>query len=318
MRILDAVARTGSIGRAAELLEMTGPAVSQQLRKLEAEAKVKVVEPAGRGIRLTCDGEVIARYAASMAALMQEATNTVHRGRPLAGVIRMGGVASALRTIVATELSRLRSEHPGIEVHVEDGEAIDHVQRLAAGHLDLVVAESWSPNPLRLPKGLRCRRLSSEDAYVAVPSTHPRAAATAVSIGELAGEAWTTCAAGSDAHTALTQAAHADGADINVRFHVADHLTQVEFVHAGLAVACVPESARRHAHSRDVSFLPLTSRLQRELLLVTPHTIGSRATAHLVRTLAHASTTTPSSSSDSSAAAATAGTRSAPGAVSRA
>lgn len=286
MRVLDAVAHTGAISKAAHSLGMTGPAVSQQIRRLEAEARVKIVEPAGRGIRLTPDGAELAKFASQMAEVMQQADNMIHRAEPLAGVIRMGGVASALRTVVATELARMRTEHPAVTVLLEDGEAVDHVQRLADGHLDLVIAESWSPNPVRLPPGLRCDTLSAEAAYIALPAGHPHSGDTAIDIRDLTDDAWATCATGSDGHIALIQTAHAHGVELHVRFHVADHLTQIELVRAGVAVACVPSSASRHADARTVTLLPLAAPLHRELLLVTPRSIASRATAHLASRLA--------------------------------
>ena len=285
LRALDALSRTGSVREAATLLGMSGPAVSQQLRRLEAEAGVKVVEPCGRGIRLTSEGEVLARYAGRVAALMQEADNAVHARDPLAGVVRIGAVASAVRTVLTTELADLRAAHPGVDVFVEDGEAVDHVRRLAEGHLDLVIAESWSPTPVRFPAGLTYRRLAREEAYIALPAGHPGHTRAEVDLRDLEGASWATCPAGSDPHVALTQIAHSRGVDVDVRFHVADHVTQIELVRAGLAVACVPASARRYA-SDDVTFLPLAEPLWRELVLATNRRSSSRAVLHLADRLA--------------------------------
>lgn len=287
MRVLHAVARAGSIAGAAQALGLTGPAVSQQLRRLESEVHATIVEPAGRGIRLTSDGTVLAHYAAAIAELMHEADAALHRTDSLTGVIRMGCVASALRDVVATELARLSAEHPGVTVVLSDGEAVDHVQQLAEGHLDLVVAESWSPNPLRLPSGLRSYSLSIDEAYLAMHVDHPRSRDERVDLRDFEPDVWTTCAEGSDAHTALTQAAHARGIDIDIRFHVADHLTQIDLVSAGIAVACVPESARQHIGNRRVCAAALIHPLHRELLLVRSRSSANRAVEHVAKQIIH-------------------------------
>ena len=73
LRVFDAVAHTGSVGAAARLLQMSGSAVSQQLRRLQAEIGTSLVEPAGRGIRLTHDGLVLAEHTRELAEIVRRA-----------------------------------------------------------------------------------------------------------------------------------------------------------------------------------------------------------------------------------------------------
>lgn len=246
LRVLDAVARTGSVGHAAEALYMSGPAVSQQLRRIEAETGTKVVEPHGRGLRLAPDGEVLAAYARQVSDLMQQAENELHSdgdSRALVGHVRVGAVASAVRSSLGEALVRLRAEYPGLEVTVSDGETVDHLQQLSDGTLDLVFAESWSGSPLRLPAGVTAQEVATEEVCIVLPADHPAASRPSVSINELASEHWATCAPGSDAHVALQQLARKHGVELDVPFHLADHLTQLSLVRRGLAVACLPRSA---------------------------------------------------------------------------
>ncbi len=67
LRVFDAVARRGSIREAAEELRLSGSAVSQQIRKLERDLGQRVFEPAGRGIRPTAAGSLLARRARTIA-----------------------------------------------------------------------------------------------------------------------------------------------------------------------------------------------------------------------------------------------------------
>lgn len=266
LRVLDAVARTGSVTQAATALHMTGPAVSQQLRRIEAEARTKIVVPEGRGLRLTAKGEVLAGYARQVADAMQRAENDLHRDETYVDHLRVAAIASAIRSVLGSKLTAFHREYPRVRVSVEDGETADHLDRLAAGAIDLVLAESWSASPLRLPTGVVAEQITREALFMAIPSDHPLRSHGSLSIRDLAGERWATCARGSDAHTALEQVARRHGVDLDVSFYVADHLTQLALVREGLAVACVPIPAE----DRDprVAYLPLDTELHRDILLL--------------------------------------------------
>ncbi|WP_017573172.1 LysR family transcriptional regulator [Nocardiopsis halotolerans] len=266
LRVLDAVARTGSVTRAATALHMTGPAVSQQLRRIEAEARTKIVVPEGRGLRLTAKGEVLAGYARRVADAMQQAENDLRRDETYVGRLRVAAIASVIRGVLGARLTAFHREYPRVRVSVEDGETADHLDRLAAGAVDLVLAESWSASPLRLPSGVVAEQITREALFMAVPGDHPLRFHGSLSIRDLAGERWATCAQGSDAHTALEQVARRHGVELDVSFRVADHLTQLALVREGLAVACVPFPAD-HGDPR-VACLPLDTELHRDILLL--------------------------------------------------
>src|SRR5512132_4123393 len=78
LRALEAVARSGSLTKAAEVLYVTHGAVSHQLKALEADLGVALVERAGRGIRLTDEGE---RLAQRVRAALSEIADAVREAR---------------------------------------------------------------------------------------------------------------------------------------------------------------------------------------------------------------------------------------------
>jgi DNA-binding transcriptional LysR family regulator len=289
LRVLDAVARTGSVTRAANLLHMTGPAVSQQLRRIDAEAGIRVVVPDGRGVRLTSEGRVLAGYAAQVAALMVRAENDLHHGDDLVGRICIGALASTLRTALAEELADFQRLHPRVELRVEDGETTGHLDRLADGLLDLVLAESWSPSPLRLPAGVSARPLARETAWIALPEHHRLHERKQLDLTDLATEIWATCARGSDEHRALTQIARMSGIELEIRHFVADHHTQLAFVRAGLAVACVP-TVTPQPEAPGVVYCKLDPEVHRDILLLTGDRIPPRPVETLI---AHLTTPRP-------------------------
>lgn len=267
LRVLDAVARAGSVGGAAQDLHMTSPAISHQLRRIETELGARVVEPQGRGMRLTDEGRVLADCARRVADLVQRAENDVAGVAEAAGTVRIGALASVVRGFVAPVLARVRTSHPGIRMELVDGESVDHVAALRTGRLDLVVDASWSPRPAEVPAGVLVDDLGAEDVWLAVPSNSSDAEEPVAAMAEFADAPWTSCPAGSEDHGALVQAARADGADVDIRYEVGDHVTQVALVAAGLAVALVPGSTRSLAPA-GVAFRRLEPPIRRALRLL--------------------------------------------------
>lgn len=268
LRIVDAVARTGTVGGAAQRLHMTSPAVSHQLRRIESELGHAVVEAHGRGVRLTERGRIVAACAREVADLVQRAENDVAAvADEVAGTVRVGAVASSLRDVVAPAVARCRSERPDLRVELVDGESVDHVRGLRDGLLDLVVAGSWNTHPAQVPAGTIVEPVGRQDARVAMPPGVARAVGVAggraVSLPDLAGHAWASCRRGSDDHEALVQAARAAGADLDVRYEVADHVTQLRLVALGLAVAVVPSAVDADVDVSGVVFAPVDPPLGR-------------------------------------------------------
>lgn len=284
LRVLDAVARTGSVTAAAALLRMTGPAVSQQLRRIEAEAGARVVVPDGRGVRLTSEGRILAEYAAQVSGLMQQAENDLHRDEEPVGRVCVSALASIIRGPLARELPGFQRRHPRIEIRVEDGETPDDLERLAAGHLDIVFAESWNPAPPHLPAGLRAHRFARQQAWIALPAEHPLRGRGRLGIDDLADEIWASCARDSNGYESLVQVARRRGIELDIRHFVDDHATQLALVAAGLAVACVPVSGDP-PETPGVVFLRLTPAMHRDILLLTAGRTLPRAVEALCRHL---------------------------------
>lgn len=267
LRILDALACTGSVTSAAASLHMTGPAVSQQLRRIESEIGARIVVPDGRGLRLTAQGEILAGYAFKVANLMKQAENDLHHEEELVDHLRLAAVASSIRTVLGERLREFWRKHPRMRVTVEDGETGDHLEHLSSNTVDIVLAESWNTSPLPMPAGVTAHTLRQEDLYIAVPRDHPSASRSSISISDLASERWVTCAHGSDAHTALTQLGRANGHELDVSFFVADHSTQRALVRDGLAVACLPGPFHRD-NDVSINYVPLDTTLRRDILLL--------------------------------------------------
>ncbi|MEU3709936.1 LysR family transcriptional regulator [Streptomyces catenulae] len=270
MRVFDAVARLGSVRAASEALHVTGPAVSQHLRRLEREVGCALVERDGRGIRLTHAGRVLAASANRMAETASQADSDLAAISGLvAGPLRVGAVASALRSLLPQTLLALTESYPRLEPEVQDGEASDLLPDLEAGWLDAVVMESWTHAPARVPPGVLTHPLVRENALLAVHERHPLAHLSEVPLNSLHGLVWTSCPAGSDTHQALVELLRRHAVtDIRVRYCVADYSTQLQLVAAGLTTALVPRMAVP-AHHPGVRLIPCRPAVTRTVCVAT-------------------------------------------------
>lgn len=265
LRVLDAVASHGSLARAAQVLHITPSGVSQQLARLEKESGHRLLEPHGRGVRLTHAGRVLAAHAARVTAEAAAAEADLADLRDeILGPLRLGGVGSSLRALLPDVLERLTAAHPRLTPTLVDGEAVDMVPLLLRGDLDLLLIESWSNRPMPLPEGLSLRPLTDEDVHLALSEQHPLASRDTVGLEELEGALWTSCPPGTEPYEALVQAVRACGTEPEVRYTVTEFATQLALVARNLAVALVPGMGQYPAPP-GVRFLPTEPPLRREV-----------------------------------------------------
>ncbi|MFP5021252.1 LysR family transcriptional regulator [Pseudonocardia phyllosphaerae] len=269
LRVFDAIAEHGSVGSAAEALHITGPAVTQQLRKLERETGSKLVEPDGRGIRLTAAGYVLARHAREVAGSVADAQRELAGLQDeVAGPLRIGSLASALRALMPEVLNVLTAAHPRLVPSLRDGEVFDLLPALRSRDLDAVLLESWTNRPERIPAGVRTTTLVTEPVMLAVPEDHAIADRYPAPLAELAGEVWTSCPVGTGAYGALVQLMRTHHVEPDIRYLVTDFTTQLSLVRAGLAIATVPGIAAVPPPP-GVRFLSCVPAIGRSLVVAT-------------------------------------------------
>ncbi len=170
LRTFAAVARAGSVVAAAAALHVTQPAVSSALRALERSLGVALVEPDGRGVRLTASGEVFAGYAHRLLGLLDEAEQAARGGSdPSRGRLRIAAVTTASEHVLPPSLALFRREHPAVDVALEVGTKAD-VWKWMADHAVDVALAGRPPDASDLwVRGTR----DNELVVVAAPGTVP-------------------------------------------------------------------------------------------------------------------------------------------------
>jgi DNA-binding transcriptional LysR family regulator len=137
LRVLAAVARTGSLTAAARDLHLTQPAISHHLARLEAETGAGLVQRVGRGIRLTPAGRLLADRAAEIVGRLDAASAELSAFVGLdAGRVRLAGYTTALSTLLPPATAILHATHPGLEVSITDTHPPEALAMLRAGHVD--------------------------------------------------------------------------------------------------------------------------------------------------------------------------------------
>ena len=140
LRVLVAVARHGSVTAAAHALNYAQPSVSHHLARLEAETGTKLVQRAGRGIRLTDAGRLLAERAVEVIGRLDAAENELVVFAGLrAGRLRLAAFPSALGTIVPTAAAILHDRHPGYDLRLTEAEPPEALRMLRAGYVDVAL-----------------------------------------------------------------------------------------------------------------------------------------------------------------------------------
>ena len=147
LRVLVAVARYGSVTAAARALNYAQPSVSHHLARLEAETGTKLIQRAGRGIRLTDAGRLLAERAAEVIGRLDAAENELAAYTGLrAERLRLAAFPSALGTIVPAAAAMLREYQPGVDLRLTEAEPPEALRMLRAGYVDVALVFRYSPD----------------------------------------------------------------------------------------------------------------------------------------------------------------------------
>ena len=140
LRVLVAVARHGSVTAAAHALNYAQPSVSHHLARLEAETGTKLVQRAGRGIRLTDAGRLLSERAVEVIGRLDAAENELAVFAGLrAGRLRLAAFPSALSTIVPAAAALLHEQHPSVDLRLTEAEPPEALRMLKAGYVDVAL-----------------------------------------------------------------------------------------------------------------------------------------------------------------------------------
>ncbi|MFC3502899.1 LysR family transcriptional regulator [Micromonospora krabiensis] len=243
LRFLRDFEERGTLGAVAAALGYAPSTVSQQLAVLEREIGTPLLAKAGRGLRLTDAGHLLAQHARVLlsAAEAAEADLAALSG-DIRGTVRAGGLQSAARRLLVPALTRMRADHPQVRVEIFELELEQSLPGLRLGTVDLVVGDEYDGHPRPRPAGLRFTRLLEEPLKIVLPAAHPLAGSGGpVAVADLRPETWTASAEGTGHHAMVIGTCRAlGGYEPDLRHRSSDADVQLELVRAQAAVALLP------------------------------------------------------------------------------
>ncbi|MEU3264929.1 MULTISPECIES: LysR family transcriptional regulator [Streptomyces] len=267
LRVLRAVATTGSFSAAARELGCTQPAVSQQMKALESSAGTTLLIRTGREMRLTQAGEALVRHASGILAGLTAAEEEVAAIAGLrAGRVRLVSFPSGSSTLVPGALAALRAEHPGTRVSLVEAEPPRSVDLLRDGDCDIALAFRYGASGGEWDD-LVVRPLLTDRLIGLVPEGHRLAGAAEVSIGELADESW--IAGCPRCRRQLVEVCEESGFTPRIDFATDDYPAVMGLVGAGLGVAVLPELAVESVRPKGARTVPVVPAIEREIVALT-------------------------------------------------
>jgi DNA-binding transcriptional LysR family regulator len=261
LRVLVAVARYGSVTAAARALNYAQPSISHHLARLEAETGARLLQRAGRGVRLTEAGRLLAERAEEIIGRLDAAENELaaHVGMRQ-GRVRLAAFPSALGTVVPAAAARLEAENPGVDLMLAEAEPPEALRMLRAGYVDVALVfrhylQDADPEPpASSEEGARGRLLLDEPVYLvtqasAAPPGDPPG------LADYAQHRW--IAGCERCRSYLLRQCALAGFTPRIAFTTDDYVAVQALVAAGLGVTTLPGLCLRAARHPGISAAPL-------------------------------------------------------------
>ena len=244
LELLRELSVRGTLAAVAEATYRTPSAVSQQLRTAERELGVVLVEPDGRGVRLTAEGQLLAagadevcRALASVQARL-DATRGESRGR-----VSIGTLPSAGAALLPGLVERL-ADTP-IELDLDDFDLAEADYAARTLDVDIVIAHSLTGDVPAGAEGLTARLLATEPIDVALPLDHPLTRRTVLRPADLRGTTWIGVPVGYPFDTILIAVEREIGEPLHRRVRLRDNGLIGSLVAGGMALALLPRFTTR-------------------------------------------------------------------------
>ncbi|WP_405989142.1 LysR family transcriptional regulator [Streptomyces sp. NBC_00986] len=234
-----AVAETRHFTRAADLVHVAQPSLSQQIKALERELGADLFLRARGNITLTDAGEALLPLARRILADADTARHEVQELAQLrSGRIRLGATPSLCTGLLPDVLRAFHDRYPGIRLLIEEGGSHDLVRELARGALDLALVVLPLPTP---SPALTTVELLREDlVVVSSPEAPAPGRGRMVRISDLEGERLVMFRHGYDLRELTVAACRAEGFEPDFAVEGGEMDAVLGFVRAGLGVAVVP------------------------------------------------------------------------------
>jgi DNA-binding transcriptional LysR family regulator len=264
LRSFSAVARHRHFTRAAAELHIGQPAVSQHVRRLEAELGVRLLNRTTRSVELTEAGRLLlARSERALAELEAGVAELDELKGLVRGRLTIGAMQWLEPYDLAAALATFHALHPAIDIRVVEEVAQSMLGDLVADQLDV----AFVPIEGGLPPGLSAELLFEDELVLVVAAEHPLAGRSQVSLATLRDEPFVFLREGTGLRRAVEIAAHTAGFEPHARFETNELSRVLALVARGLGVSAVSRAVAEAASDQVVA-VRLRPALRRQVGLV--------------------------------------------------
>jgi DNA-binding transcriptional LysR family regulator len=239
LRLVAAIADSGSLTRAAELVHLAPSSASHRLTQLEAALGVPLFARHARGLTPTAAGESLLRHARQVfAQLEQMHADLAPYASGLISQVTVFANTNAINCFLPEDLGVFLREHPQVRICLEEQPSPAIIRAVAAGQVDIgVVADEGGL------AGLATRPYRRDRLVLIVPPGHRLAGPQAVAFADVLGEPFVCLHAGSAIHTFMMNHAARLGGRLDVRIQVRSFNAVCRMVAAGVGIGMIPRSA---------------------------------------------------------------------------
>jgi len=270
-----AVADEAHFTRAAQRVLVAQPAISQQIRRLEAELGEPLFDRDRRHVRLTAAGRTLLPHARATLAAAGRAKAAVRSlSGLLSGQLTVGAFEGAPEGLLATALGSFRRAHPAVEVQAREGYAAELLTAVQRGDLDAAIA--GLPDTAKPPPGVTVTELASDPLVVAVSPDHPLAREPGIPLTRLRDEPMIVLTSDSSQRAHIESACRKAGFEPRVTAETMRLSLLWQLVSQGVGIAVVPRSSP--GGDTNLRLLPITRpRLQVRIVLASSQATPSPA-----------------------------------------
>ncbi len=245
LRSLLALEAHGTVAAAAAAGGYTPSAVSQQIKRMERDLGVDLIDRVGRGVVLTEQGRMLVQHGHGILRHLEAAMSGLQAedGVPR-GPLRIAAFSTAVRGLVAPLAADLARGAPDVVLELIERDPPETIDLIAAGQADLGIIHHWVGVALQRPEHLCGELLGQDVADLLVHRSHRLAGRPGVGAADLLGETWASTPVGSICHGWFTYMFAGFATLPQVRFWSWEFASQVRLVAEGVAVALVPRLGR--------------------------------------------------------------------------
>lgn len=280
----QAIAEEEHFGRASERLRIAQPALSRQVKLLEAELGVDLFERLPRGVRLTAAGRVFLERCREISALTARAVGEARAAASGSiGTLKIGFIeVAAWQGIIPDTLRRFRAAYPDVELKLAAMPSTEQVEAVREGRIDAGFAYNASPGP-----DLDVLVLERHPVLLALPGDHPLARVERIRLADLAAQPFIGFRrqASERYHDDLTRAFADAGVEPDVIQEMDSEPDMLALVNAGVGLAFA-NACQRWRTPPGLAFRPVVDiAVELELSLIHRRDNSAPALAHLVHLL---------------------------------